>query len=198
MRLFYLVGSYGVFEAIPAALAAAAVYLVIRVILVKTNVLMKKPLISEAAGVLLAGYIAALVMIVWVTRWTTWDNFVYMVSNYRYLWRDGYHYVNNGRIWRFFTDRLMEYERFEVLANVALFIPLGFLLPAFWRELRWWHVDLICLGTTCVVELIQPLVGGIGDLDDIVANAFGGIVGCALAKAAFLIGNHVKNREKSD
>ena len=196
-RLIDLIGSYGVFEAVPASLAAAAVYTVIRVVLIKNGLLRRKPPLSEAAGVLLAGYIAALVVIVWASRWTTWDNFVYMISNYKYLWQGGHYYVNNGRIARFFSDRLMEYERFEVLANVALFVPLGLLLPVFWEKLGWWRTDLICLGTTCVIELVQPLVGGIGDLDDIIANTLGGIIGCALAKSAAAVGKCVKNRKKS-
>ena len=189
-------GAYGVFEALPVSLTAAAVYLVIRIVLIKTNVIKRKPLVSEAAGVLLAGYIAALLMIVWITRWLSWDDFVYSISHYGELWRDGYHYTNNRRVQRFFTDELFEYERFEVLANVALFVPLGFLLPLFRRKLRWWQVDLICLGTTCVVELVQPLIDGVGDLDDLIANTLGGIIGCALAKIVILIGKRVKNRKK--
>lgn len=195
--LFDWIG-YGVPEAIPVSLAAAAVYLVIRVILIKNNVIQRKPLASEAAGVLLAGYIAALAMIVWITRWTTWESFWGNVSNCGELWRDGYHYTNNRRIVRFFSDELRSYERFEVLANVALFVPLGFLLPAFWKDLGWWQADLICLGTTCVVELVQPLIDGVGDLDDIIANALGGIIGCALVKTVIIVGKYVKNRKKCD
>lgn len=198
LNIIHSARAYGVFEAFPVSLAAAAVYLVIRVILLKKNVIKQKPPVSEAAGVLLAGYIAALLMIVWITRrWLSWDDFVYNIAHFGDLWRDGWHYRNNGRIQRFFTDELMGYERFEVLANVALFVPLGFLLPIFWRKLRWWQVDLICLGTTCVVELVQPLINGVGDLDDLIANALGGIIGCALAKTVIMIEKHVKNRKKS-
>lgn len=197
LNIIHSAGAYGVFEAFPVSLAAAAVYLVIRVILLKKNVIKQKPPVSEAAGVLLAGYIAALLMIVWISRWLSWDDFVYNIAHFGDLWRDGWHYRNNGRIQRFFTDELMGYERFEVLANVALFVPLGFLLPIFWRKLRWWQVDLICLGTTCVVELVQPLINGVGDLDDLIANALGGIIGCALAKTVIMIEKHVKNRKKS-
>lgn len=188
---------YGVFDAVPAAFAAMAVYLVIRLVLLKKNVIPRKSFVSEAAGVLLVGYLAALVMIVWITRWTSWEAFMNKISDYGSLWQDGYHYKNNKRILRFFSDELMDYERFEVLANVALFVPPGFLLPFFWRKLRWWQVDLICLGTTCVVELVQPLVGGVGDLDDVITNFLGGIVGCALAKICLFVSDRVKKRKKS-
>lgn len=189
--------AYGVFDAVPAALAASAVYLVIRFVLLKKNVISRKSFVSEAAGVLLVGYLAALVMIVWITRWTSWEEFLHKISNYGSLWQDGYHYTNNKRILRFFSDELMDYERFEVMANVALFVPLGFLLPVFWRKLRWWQVDLICLGTTCVVELVQPLVNGMGDLDDIITNLLGGVIGCALAKICLFASYRVKKRKKS-
>lgn len=191
------VKAYGVFDAVPAAFAAMAVYLVIRLVLLKKNAIPRKPFVSEAAGALLVGYLAALVMIVWITRWTSWEEFVNKISDYGSLWQDGYHYKNNKRILRFFSDELMRYERFEVLANVALFVPLGFLLPVFWRKLRWWQVDLICLGTTCVVELVQPLVNGVGDLDDIITNFLGGVIGCALAKICLFTADRVKKRKKS-
>ena len=189
--------NYGVFEAVPAAVAAAAVYFVVRVILLKTKVIKRKPLVSEISGVLLAGYIAALLTIVWFSRWSSWGDFSYRISHIGELWRDGYHYTNNGRVGRFFSGELLEYERFEVLANVALFVPMGFLLPIFWRRLSWWETDLICLGATCVIEFVQPLWGGICDLDDIITNALGGIVGCVLAKIAIAIKKRVKNQEKS-
>ena len=188
--------TYGVFEALPVSLAAAVVYLIISVVLIKADVIKRKPTILETVGVLLVGYIAALLMIVWINRWQSWNEFIYNIAHFEDLWHDGWHYRNNGRIRRFFTDELLGYERFEVLANVALFVPLGFLLPIIWRRLRWWQVDLICLGTTCVVELVQPLIDGVGDLDDLIANTLGGIIGCALAKIVILIGKRVKNRKK--
>lgn len=189
--------AYGVFDAVPAAFAAMAVYLVLRLVLLKKNVVSRKSFVSEAAGVLLVGYLAALVMIVWITRWTSWEEFLNKISNYGSLWQDGYHYKNNKRILLFFSDELMDYERFEVLANVALFVPFGLLLSVFWRRLRWWQVDLICLGTTCVVELVQPLVGGVGDLDDIITNFLGGVVGCTFAKICLFAADRVKKRKNS-
>lgn len=195
--IIYSAKNYGVFEAVPIALAAAAVYLIIRVILLKAKVIKRKSVISETAGVLLAGYIAALLMIVWFTRWSSWEDFSYRISHIGELWRDGYHYTNNKRVMRFFSGELREYERFEVLANVALFVPLGALLPIFWRKLSWWAADLICLGATVAIEFVQPLFNGICDLDDVITNALGGVFGCILAKIAILIKKRVKNREKS-
>lgn len=197
LNIIHSAKAYGVYEALPVSLAAAAVYLIVRVVLIKANVIKRKAPVSEAAGVLLAGYIAALLMIVWISRWRSWYEFAYNIAHFGDLWRDGWHYTNNRRVQRFFSDELLGYERFEVLANVALFVPLGFLLPIFWRKLRWWQVDLICAGTTCVVELIQPLIDGMGDLDDLIANTLGGIVGCALAKIVIFARNYVKNRKKS-
>ena len=189
--------NFGVFEAAPVALAAAAVYLIIRVILLKAEAIKRKSLVSEIAGVLLAGYIAALLMIVWFSRWSSWDDFFYRITHIEDLLRDGYHYMNNKRVMRFFSDGLLDHERFEVLANVALFVPLGFLLPVFWRRLSWWQTDLICFGATCVIELVQPLFNSVYDLDDIITNTLGGIIGCSLAKISILVKKHVKNREKS-
>lgn len=179
------VASYGVFEAIPAAFIAAAVYLVARLAYLKTKKLRPKSFGTELSRVLLAGYIAALVFIVWFPM-LTWNQLLTGDFRFEDLRAVGY-YTNNGAVLDFLRGNLRGYLLFEFIANIALFIPLGFLLPMSFRRLKWWAVDLIGLGTTCLVELVQPYLGRTGDLDDVITNFTGAVIGCVIAKIVLTI-----------
>ena len=183
MRDFiYSIALYGVFEALFVSVIAAAVYLCARIAYLKIKKLPRKSFGLELSRFLFVGYIAALVVIVWMPMITTEQLFTGDFS-FEELSAGGY-YTNNGMIKEFLSGNLRgdSISVFELVANVVLFIPLGFLLPMSFRRLRWWAVDLIGLGATCLVELVQPYLGRTGDLDDIITNALGAVIGCIIAK----------------
>ncbi len=178
----------------PAAFCAAIVtiaYIPMRAVLLKLSRKRRRPLPVELARALLAGYIAALVNIVWYPV----PELIQMLTHDPEMLSDAFsggYYTQNSEVLRrlFGLDGggiSVLLHDFEIRANVALFVPLGFLLPIAFKGLRWWQTDLICLGTTCLVELVQPLFGRAGDIDDVITNALGGVIGCALAKLALKI-----------
>lgn len=175
-----------------AAFCAAVViiaYIPIRAVWLKTEQIRRRPLTEEIARALLAGYIAALINIVWIPVPEAVDTLLSDPRSFIDYFRGGY-YARNYEVLRclFVEFRpLMLLHDFEMLANIALFVPLGFLLPTAFGRLKWWQVDLICLSTTCIVEFVQPFFGRACDLDDIIMNALGGIIGCALVKLTFAI-----------
>ena len=79
-------------------------------------------------------------------------------------------------------------EKYSIAANVLLFVPLGFLVPLVFKRIKPIWAVFICLGVTCVIEAVQPVVGRTGDLDDIIANFLGGILGAVTAKIILLLG----------
>lgn len=181
-----------VYNLVPASVCAAlttAFYIPIRAVWLKARRIRRKPLSVEIARALFVGYIAALINIVWIP---VPEFFRMLFTDTEQLMRlsENGLYVRGCEIFDCLfggAGVLSVLEKFEILANIVLFVPLGFLLPTAWRPLRWWQTDLICLGTTCAVELVQPLLGRAGDLDDVLANAFGGIIGCAAAKLLLTI-----------
>lgn len=66
-----------------------------------------------------------------------------------------------------------------IVFNIAMFIPLGILLPLLHSKLsrfRW--LFAAALGTTLLIETIQLVTGrGIFELDDLLHNTLGGIIG---------------------
>ena len=70
-----------------------------------------------------------------------------------------------------------------VLMNIAVFVPLGFLLYMF-KELKWWMVLLIGFVVSLSIEMLQYIFHrGCPEFDDIFHNTLGCLVGIAIYKA---------------
>jgi glycopeptide antibiotics resistance protein len=80
----------------------------------------------------------------------------------------------------FSSDRVSsEYSYMNIGGNIIGFIPLGILLPIvlpFFR--RWWRLILAVFIISLSYETVQLLTGvGIFDVDDLLLNTTGGIIG---------------------
>lgn len=183
-KYMHIIYDYNIASAAFCAVFATVVYIPVRAVWLKARHKSRKAMLAETANALLAGYFAALVNIVWFPVFEFLDMLFTDPAALADMPRSGY-YARNFEVLRCLFvefDPLLLLHDFEIRANIALFVPLGFLLPTAFRQLKWWQVDLICLGTTCIVELVQPLFGRACDIDDIITNALGGVIGCALAK----------------
>lgn len=92
------------------------------------------------------------------------------------------------------------YQRFtlqiwlNVLLNIALFVPLGVLLPLLWKPFRKWYAALGAgFGVSLLIELTQLFTGrGMCDVDDLFTNTLGAMLGwCA---AMFVLALRQKSR----
>lgn len=186
LRIIY---DYNLLPAAFCAVIATTVYVPVRVICLKICRKRRGTLPEETARALLAGYFAALVNIVWYPVPDLIQMLLSDPARLKDAFSGGYYAHNYEVLRRLFVEHkpLMLLHDFEMLANTALFVPLGFLLPIAFGKLKWWQIDLICLGATCLVELIQPFFGRACDIDDIIMNTLGGVIGCALAKLALTV-----------
>jgi len=114
---------------------------------------------------------------------TTIDNFFYDI-------------VVNGFInWEFLATKptdpteIVLYtftDSFKNLAgNIILFMPLGLLYPLSRKiKVNFFHAFMVILGTTCTIELIQYLflASRRADIDDIILNLIGGLIGYLIYK----------------
>jgi hypothetical protein len=68
----------------------------------------------------------------------------------------------------------------NILGNVAIFIPLGIFSAYVLREKKK-IAAVICIGISLLFEIIQFITGsGAADIDDIILNTIGGIIGIVL------------------
>lgn len=90
--------------------------------------------------------------------------------------------LNNWSIERLLSGQLST----EVLLNIALFMPLGFLATLLWRKP--WRVTAFAAVLSYAIEIVQPLIGiGANDPSDIAANTFGAFAGSGLAVAVLIV-----------
>lgn len=80
------------------------------------------------------------------------------------------------------------YEEFDafvnLVSNVALFVPLGFLLPCLWKKLETFRRFLLYIAALILaIELIQLFtLRGICDIDDFILNVLGACIGFAVLR----------------
>lgn len=92
---------------------------------------------------------------------------------------------------RFITDFFVPEATIDVvlkniIGNLALFIPLGILIPARFEELNLKRIILIGFGVSLSFEIIQYIIGlGLSDVDDLTLNTLGAAIG-ALIYLSFL------------
>lgn len=102
------------------------------------------------------------------------------------------------RAWREAWNNFSTKNWANVLLNIALFFPLGFLLPLLHKKLRKWYVTIpIGFAASLVIELIQLVISrGICDVDDLFCNGLGAAMGCFLIRAIWSLRNEKGKRIK--
>lgn len=76
-------------------------------------------------------------------------------------------------------------EPAEALLNVLLFLPLGFFLPILWEKFRS-PLETVIFGfcVSLFVELSQLFTFRVSDINDLIANTAGAVIGYLIATAA--------------
>lgn len=80
------------------------------------------------------------------------------------------------------APEVLRYGVIEFAANIAMFIPVGFVLAVLLPAGRRWLSPVICFALSLGIELGQALFrsGRLGDVTDLVGNTLGGLVGAGL------------------
>lgn len=76
----------------------------------------------------------------------------------------------------------------DMILNIVFFLPLGFLLPFLWKKCTWWKTLIVGTLVSCLIEGLQAYTRlGVCDIDDVLNNALGALLGYFLAKLAALL-----------
>ncbi len=74
----------------------------------------------------------------------------------------------------FWSWRVWDVQKGQIIANVIMFIPVGILAGWLWR----WKGLWFGIGLSCVVELLQMMTSrGLCEFDDVLHNAVGTVIG---------------------
>ncbi len=98
---------------------------------------------------------------------------------------------------------LLDYPKFSeallnLIGNTAMFIPLGIIWPAVFRGLDT-HKKVIAagFGVSLFIEILQlPFYDRVSDIDDLILNSLGFMIGYGIYLFTKLITKNIKNRRK--
>lgn len=66
---------------------------------------------------------------------------------------------------------------FVLWGNIGMFAPIGFGLGLLWRRRRWYHAILVGGVFSFGIEFVQIFVGRVSDIDDVMLNTAGTLIG---------------------
>lgn len=64
-----------------------------------------------------------------------------------------------------------------IVGNVLLFAPFPFAAATLWRGWKWVHALALAVGITVFIEVWQHFIGRLSDVDDLMLNITGGMLG---------------------
>ena len=123
----------------------------------------------------------------WVYILLVYLYLVYSITGFGTLWDIGSHEylisVNKIILIPFQSEGLMTY-----VSNILLFVPLGFLLPLIWWEMRnLKHVCITGAALSLSIEISQLLNNRYSDIDDLLMNIVGAMIGYGLWMVSYKI-----------
>lgn len=92
-------------------------------------------------------------------------------------------------VWQLYLDPFAPYDVADAVMNVAVFVPVGVLVPLVLPRAPWWVTAAVAAGFSLVIELVQYLTGNllggghVADVHDLFFNVVGGLAGLALLTA---------------
>ena len=69
------------------------------------------------------------------------------------------------------------WSMFMMLGNIGMFSPVGFFPSLLWKKATWWKALLVGFFSSCTIEFVQFFIGRSTDVDDIILNTLGALVG---------------------
>ena len=76
----------------------------------------------------------------------------------------------------------------NLACNILMFMPFGFLAPLFIKRNKVWQILIYAIITSILIEVLQVLLGvGTGDIDDVILNAVGALIGFGVYKLIYSV-----------
>ena len=79
----------------------------------------------------------------------------------------------------------------NVIGNMIMFMPYGFFIAYFLKLRKARHLTLLALLVSVTIETTQLIIGRVFDVDDIMLNVVGALIGFYIFKAIYAIKNHL-------
>ncbi len=87
---------------------------------------------------------------------------------------------------------------YNVLGNIIIFLPFGYLIGEYVNPKKIWPILITTFVTSLAIEFVQLQIGRSFDIDDIILNVAGGLLGYLLYIGLSAISRHLPDFFKSD
>ena len=134
----------------------------------------------EAALALFWMFCGGMAVITLLPRWVV-PSLTDLANGYR--WNGaGYPFFSLGsaNFHLFRTFRGDGWSVYNLLGNIIMFLPFGFFPALLWRKYTWWRALLTGFAVTAFIECCQLCVGRAFDVDDLLLNTVGAMLGYGL------------------
>lgn len=86
----------------------------------------------------------------------------------------------------------------NILGNILLFLPYGYYTTSYVNNKKVWPVAILTIIISITIEIVQLNIGRTFDIDDVILNTFGGILGFYLYRFIDVISDHLPKIFKTD
>ena len=178
----------------PFVVLVGVIYLCAQYVRVKKEKKVWGNIWYEGLKFLMVCYFAGLVALVWIPNflWNAlWQQVIYGYydpgAGHRLMFTGEFNFIPS--IYKFLRGELTggTWVQTMVTGNILMFVPLGFILPLQKRRKRIIDVLKIAISIVLLIEIVQPFVGRSFDVDDILYNLTGTIIGYGIYKLADLM-----------
>lgn len=134
----------------------------------------------EVTLALFGMFCGGMAVITLLPRWVV-SSFIDVANGYRWN-AGGYPFFTWGsaNFQLFRTFRADNWSVYNLLGNVVMFLPFGFFPALLWRRYTWWKALLTGFAVTACIECCQLCVGRAFDVDDLLLNTLGAMLGYGL------------------
>lgn len=127
---------------------------------------------------------------------------IYMLLLYQLVTRVDVNVVGGKNLIPF--NEIMRYKfgsklfMLNVVGNIAMFIPFGYIIAVYIKPKKIWTNLIIAAIVSTTTEYVQLSIGRSFDIDDIILNTLGSIIGYLLYVALSAVARHLPSIFKSD
>lgn len=86
----------------------------------------------------------------------------------------------------------------NVAGNMLLFLPFGFFISYYLKSEKAWLPVVLTLIASCSIEVVQMVIGRVFDIDDILLNLLGGLLGFSCYALLVKVGRKLPDVLKSE
>lgn len=176
-------------QVFPLALTVSTVYMLSRHNKARNNKVELENIYVESAKLIFVFYFAALVGLKMTTPnfWSHLWGFIFH-GRFDLSFQDFFSGAFSFRPTIIFllTGRMTSgvWVKTLLIGNIIMFIPFGLLLPLIREQKTFRYVIKCCFLVSLIMEILQPILGRSFDIDDILCNVIGAIIGFCIFTVA--------------